>query len=284
MPTSNNPFTTWLNQSNQSVSDFWQAPAAYWQTVAGIMSARSQTTSQITTQAISTAQQCTQAGWPQAVGLWSQFYGQSLQQLTQLNMHTHQQRMALLQQWQNLSARNTYTPSITDFFTTSNQPFSATTPTTTQAASSYTYIPGTFIPGPRPNTSQASSAPSPANQATLPSIPAQTKLATPAIPLQTKLAQPAIPEQKQFTPPSIPQQKHLEPSIPLQTAFATPRATTQAVVASMGNAALANVVSSTANSVARSSIGATAASAAAARRSVVARRATRRSRIARTSR
>lgn len=277
MDTSTSQFSTTLAQANQAVASFWQIPAAYWQTVGSIMGARSQTATAMATTLHETAQKTMSSqSLPECVGLWASCWGQNIQQLTQLNMHTHQNRMALMQQCQHLITRSwmdASTAITTPTQHTSPTPASASQPRAMSHSPSPTFMRGTFIPA-------ATKTPATVQ----PSIPLQTGFAKAHIPAQKELASPVIPSQTKLAAPAIPQQQRIMPAIPQQTSFATPRQTEQMVTASMGNAALSPVVSTTANSVVRSATGHTVAASAAARRSVVARRNTRRTRLARGTR
>jgi len=106
---SNTPSLTPIGSSSgplQSAAQIWQSVAEYQQTVAGIMNLRGQcadTLLQATWQATAQAAQCrTLAEW---VGVWGQWHGCCLTQLTNLHLKTTLYRNNLWDIWQQQSAQ-----------------------------------------------------------------------------------------------------------------------------------------------------------------------------------
>lgn len=248
-----NPLEMWLNFLNtcqtqggtnafaKSTADAWQAPAAYWQTVASIMGTRAQTTSKILENAPKHLQAIASAkSWPEYVGASMAWYGECMASAIQLDTTTQAQRAGLWNQWSHLAARNTPQQQCPT-------PQQTPTQTSTQTAKQPEQ-PKAFIPAPQP-------------------IPPRPQ------PMPIRVPQPAPP------PPvinTLPRPSYTPISTPL-----TPQPANNVVAEikpepQQEMPLLTGTHSSTAHSVMRSSTGATVAASAAARRSVVARRSQRR--------
>ena len=244
-----------LQQSTQNWQTLWQGSAAYWQTVACIMNMRAQCGQYLLANQQACLQQLLQCGpndYPKALGIVSQAYAQTISQLTLLNTTTHQQRMLLWQQLQMLATRcapqgswQAWPQQATEKTPTPQ------TPTAPMAATSsapvvqqpYTQLKGWFVAG--PVKAKAFAAP--------------VAAVTPAQPVVQ-----AVKTEPQFESAKQPEQ-------PLATADSIPQ-----------TSLLFPIVSRTGDSaVVRSGNGAVATAAAAVRRSVVARRAQRKGRLAR---
>jgi hypothetical protein len=164
-----------LERGRSLVADFWQANAAYWQTVADIMGARAATASNWWQalpqqwQAVAQAQ-----GWPAVMEQFGRWQQQNWLAAWHLNVDTHHQRAHLWSEWQALAERNGLMPKPKEaekpivkssYFAANPQAAAQAQPKPAQAAPapakpapaapspvlSNGYVPqplGTFIPGP----------------------------------------------------------------------------------------------------------------------------------------
>jgi hypothetical protein len=157
----------------ESCSTLWQGPAAYWQTVASIMNLRAQCTQKLLetgAQGITAA--LSSPSPAQAVGQIAQSYATVFTLLTDLNLNTHQQRLALWRQLQLLATRaapasswqaypqasEAFTPKATDGTQTSASvvPQPATQPKPSSKGYTYTAAPkGWFVAGAKSQKEQA---------------------------------------------------------------------------------------------------------------------------------
>lgn len=117
----NNLFTLWLqtqsgpqSQYQQNlqtwhklVSDYWQMPAAYWQTVSSIMGARASTLHWWWQNLpVQTVEYSNCKSWPEFCGQAMRWYGQQVVQAVNLGVATQTYRSGLLNEWQTLAQRN----------------------------------------------------------------------------------------------------------------------------------------------------------------------------------
>jgi hypothetical protein len=293
--------TASLQASAQNASlasyNLWQMPVAYWQTVSSIMGLRSNTAQNMQHLWANCCTQLTTCKTPTQVAQCLQTYQQQATLcLTQLNLQTHQYRAELWRNCQILAQRSntqatqaegyTATANINRFagpnikpVTTQPAPTFATAQAAAPAAPAPTYLKGWFVPTAqksqtkpqikpqiKPNSSAIETAmlqPQPEPQ------PAPT-----AAPTQIE---PKIEQKAQVKPQPEPKpQPKSEPSLPL-----TPEPIPVAMAVGQSFSSATSTISSTAESVMRSSSGATVASAAATRRSVLARHASRKGRLGR---
>jgi hypothetical protein len=100
-----------LERGRSMVADFWQANAAYWQTVADIMGARAATASNWWQALPQQWQAMAQAqGWPAVMEQFSRAQQQNWLAAWHLNVDTLHQRSHLWEEWQALAQRNGLMP------------------------------------------------------------------------------------------------------------------------------------------------------------------------------
>jgi hypothetical protein len=100
-----------LERGRSVVADFWQANAAYWQTVADIMGARAATASNWWQALPQQFQALAQAqGWPAVMEQFSRWQQQNWLAAWHLNVDTLHQRSHLWDEWQALAQRNGLMP------------------------------------------------------------------------------------------------------------------------------------------------------------------------------
>ncbi len=239
----------------------WQGPSAYWQTVAGIMNQRGQTADALfglQLQALQKFASC--RSWADYVGACSQLQAQCVLQFTELTVHTQQQRQNLWQTWQLLATRQA--PS--NLFSQ----WSAGLPHTAQAQPTVS----TSKAEVKSSVAQpaATAAPNP-SRVNVPTVPAAT------IKPETKLERLPLPEAAPAV--SAPQ---TQAKLQAEQSTAMPVAETVSTAPSSPQPLPFPTISRTGDaSVVRSGTGATIAAAAATRRSVIARRSQRKTRLAR---
>lgn len=274
-----NAYTECLNTAQKQAStcsySLWQMPAVYWQTVSSIMGLRS---ASVLTLQQAWAEFCTTLATcktpAQVAACLNTYQQQAMLCCTDLNVQTHKYRAELWHNWQVLAQRCTpqhnshtswmHTATPTPSYSQTKapeqpKPYTAPTPcASVPSTPAPTFLKGWFVAGPTPKSTPvtANSTPTTAQK---PAEPIKAVQPTP----QPEAAKPQAPR----TEPKPQQSQTAQESLPMAVGQSYSSATP--------------IVSSTADSVMRIGNAASAASAAATRRSVLARHSTRKSRLSR---